>query len=60
MWWLVVFAETKRGLGADEEPYTCTVTIPDDAIAPVSAKNTGYLTKARCCPTRSLGPVGSS
>jgi len=42
MWWLVVFAETKRGLGADEEPYTCTVTIPDDAIAPVSAKNTSH------------------
>jgi hypothetical protein len=23
-----------------EEPYSCTVTTPDDASAPVSAKNT--------------------
>ena len=31
------FAETTRALAADEEPYSCTQTIPDDAIAPVSA-----------------------
>jgi hypothetical protein len=39
----LVFVETKRGLGADEEPYFGTVTIPDAAIAPVSAKNRGFL-----------------
>jgi hypothetical protein len=33
----VIYAETERALGADEEPYSCTVTIPDDAIAKVSA-----------------------
>jgi len=26
----------------DEEPYSCTETIPDDAIAPVSARNSPY------------------
>jgi hypothetical protein len=36
---VVVFVETKRALGADEEPYSCTATIPDEGIAPVSAKN---------------------
>ncbi len=41
--WLVAFVETKRGPGADEEPYSCTVTIPDDAIAQVSAEDTGHL-----------------
>jgi hypothetical protein len=40
---VVVFVETKRGLGADEDRYSCTATIPDDAIAPVSAKNTAHL-----------------
>jgi hypothetical protein len=35
--------ETKRALGADEEPYSCRATIPDDGIAPVSAKNTVLL-----------------
>jgi hypothetical protein len=40
-WWLMAFAETERGLGADEEPYSCTETIPDDAIAKVSAKDAG-------------------
>ena len=40
---LLVFVETKRALGADEEPYSRTVTIPDDAIAPVSAKNSSLL-----------------
>ena len=39
----VVFVETKRYLGADEEPYSCTVTIPDDDSAQVSAKNTTLL-----------------
>jgi hypothetical protein len=43
----VAFVETKRGLGADEEPYLrCfvgSVTIPDDAIAKVSAKDTSPL-----------------
>ena len=39
----MVFAETKRILGADEEPYSCTVTIPDDGVAPGSAKNTPLL-----------------
>ena len=37
----LVFVETRRALGADEEPYSRTLTIPDDAIAPVSAKNSG-------------------
>jgi hypothetical protein len=37
----MVSVETKRGLGADEEPYSRTVTIPDDGIAPVSAENMG-------------------
>ena len=41
-----VFVETKRGLGADEEPYSCTVTIPDDGFAPVSAKNAALLSRA--------------
>src|SRR6202034_274066 len=40
---LVAFVETKRSLGADEEPYFCTVTIPDDGSAPVSAKDTSLL-----------------
>jgi hypothetical protein len=31
-----VFAETKRALGVDEEPYSRTATTPDDEIAPVS------------------------
>ena len=39
----MVFVEAKRDLGADEEPYFCTVTIPDDGIAPASAKNTMLL-----------------
>ena len=34
-----VFVETERALGVDEEPYSCTVTIPDDGIVKVSAKN---------------------
>jgi hypothetical protein len=33
----VIYAESERALGADEEPYSRTVTIPDDAIAKVSA-----------------------
>ena len=37
------FAETKRCLGADEEPYSRTATIPDDGSAPVSAKDAGDL-----------------
>jgi hypothetical protein len=36
----VVFVETERAQGVDEEPYSRTVTIPDEGIAPVSAKNT--------------------
>jgi hypothetical protein len=40
---LVAFVETKRGLRADEEPYSCMVTIPDDDIAPVSAKDGSHL-----------------
>jgi len=28
----------------DEDRYSCTATIPDDAIAPVSAKNTSHAT----------------
>ena len=49
----MVFVETKRALGVDEDPYSCTVprcadprrgaTIPDDGIAVVSAKNTTLL-----------------
>jgi hypothetical protein len=38
---LAVFVETERALGADEEPYSRTVTILDDAVATVSAKNAG-------------------
>jgi len=34
---MLVPVETKRALGVDAEPYSCAVTIPDDAIAPVSA-----------------------
>jgi hypothetical protein len=34
---LAICVETERALGADEEPYSCTVTIPDDAIVKVSA-----------------------
>jgi len=34
---LVIYVETTRALGADEETYPCTLTIPDDAIAKVSA-----------------------
>jgi len=41
-----VGAQTERALGADEEPYSCTVTIPDDAIAPVSAPNAGFVVGA--------------
>jgi len=29
----VIYVETERALGADEETYSCTLTIPDDAIA---------------------------
>jgi hypothetical protein len=36
---VMVLVETKRSLGVDEEPYFCTVTIPDDGLAPVSARN---------------------
>jgi hypothetical protein len=34
---LVIYVETEPALGVDEEPYSCTVTIPDDAMAKVSA-----------------------
>jgi len=34
---LVIYVETERALGADEETYSCTLTIPDDALAKVSA-----------------------
>ena len=40
---MAVFAETKRDQGADEEPYSCTVTTPDEGIAPVSTKNAALL-----------------
>ena len=43
---VVVFVETKRALGVDEEPYSCTATIPDAGPAPVSAKNTALLSSA--------------
>jgi hypothetical protein len=33
----VIYVETERPRGADEETYSCTLTIPDDAIAKVSA-----------------------
>src|SRR5258708_7136582 len=39
----VIFAEPERGRRRDEEPYSCTVTIPDGGIAKVSAKSTGLL-----------------
>ena len=39
----VVFAETERGQGANEEPYSCTATTPDAGIAKVSTKNTAFL-----------------
>jgi hypothetical protein len=35
----LVFVEAKRVLEADEEPYSRTATISDDAIEPASAKN---------------------
>jgi len=35
----VAFVEAKRDRGVDEESYSCTATIPDDGIAPASAKN---------------------
>ena len=34
---LVIYVETEPALGADEEPYSRTVTIPDAAMAKVSA-----------------------
>jgi hypothetical protein len=34
---LAIYVETERALGVDEETYSCTLTIPDDAIAKVSA-----------------------
>jgi hypothetical protein len=34
---LVIYVETERALGEDEETSSCTLTIPDDAIAKVSA-----------------------
>jgi len=40
---LVIYVETERALGADEEAYSCTLTIPDDAIAPLL---TAYRRKA--------------
>ena len=39
----MVFVETKRILGVDEDPYSRRETIPDDGVAPVSAKNTALL-----------------
>jgi hypothetical protein len=36
---VAVFVETKRSPGAGEEPYSRTVTTPDDETAQVSAKN---------------------
>ena len=39
----MVFVETKRWRWRGEEPYSCTVTTPDAASAPVSAKNTPRL-----------------
>ena len=35
----MAFVEAKRDRGVDEESYSCTATIPDDGIAPASAKN---------------------
>jgi hypothetical protein len=35
----LILVETERGLEVDEEPYSCTVTIPDDASAKVSARS---------------------
>src|SRR5580692_4638486 len=40
---VVIFAETERGRRRDEEPYSCTVTIPDGSIAKGSAKSTTLL-----------------
>jgi hypothetical protein len=39
----VIFVETERGRRRDEEPYSCTVTIPDGGIATGSAKSTALL-----------------
>jgi len=33
----LIYVETERALGAVEETYSCALTIPDDAIAKVSA-----------------------
>ncbi len=38
-----VFVETERALRRGEEPYSCTVTTPDAAIAKGSAKNAALL-----------------
>jgi hypothetical protein len=35
----VIFAKTERDRRRDEEPYSCTVTIPDGGIAKGSAKS---------------------
>jgi hypothetical protein len=40
---VVIFVETERGRRRDEEPYSCTVTIPDGGIAKGSAKITTLL-----------------
>jgi hypothetical protein len=47
-----VCVETKRGVGADEEPYSRTVTTPDARPAPVSAQNAALL-----APTVGLEPT---
>src|SRR5258708_1857725 len=41
----VICVETGRARRRDEEPYSCTVTIPDGGIAKGSAKNTTLLTR---------------
>ncbi len=49
---VAVFVESKRGLGAEEEPYFCTATTPDDGIAQLSTK-----TAALRAPTAGLEPA---
>jgi hypothetical protein len=52
----VICAETERALGADEETYSCTLTIPDDAIALLLR---AYRRKAPAFYSAALGSAGA-
>lgn len=57
-----ISVETKRGLGVDEEPYSRTVTIPDDGIAQGSAESGSFpgLIAVRAPSTPGTAPLGSA